>query len=139
MPVAELGFVRYLRHPRMKTIFLTILALSYFMPLHAGEPAASPRYTAKAAFEYTGQIPPDADKVFADNLPRGEHSATIHQTPNTSVFWLSVSASSPEAAATRANQIVLSFRDLLSEPNSSTKTVLILNLAHASEATPQTE
>ena len=104
----------------------------------AGETAVSQHYTAKAIFQYVGQLPPDAEKVFADSLPRGERSAIIRQVPATQVFEVSVSASSPEAAAKRANQVVLSFRDLLSDPNATKKSVLILTSAKASETLSQT-
>ena len=121
----------------MKSIILTIIALSCSLSLHAGEPSPNQVYVAKAAFEYKGTVPSDPEKTFTANLPRGDDSAVVRRIPETSVFEISVSAPSPEAAATRANQIVLSFRDLLSDPNGTTKSVVIMNLAHPSEATPQ--
>ena len=106
------------------------------MSLHAGEPTPNQLYVAKATFEYKGKVPSDPEKTFTANLPRGDDSAVVHQIPETSVFEISVSALSPEAAATRANQIVLAFRDLLSDPNGTTKSVVIMNLAHPSDASP---
>ena len=79
-------------------------------------------------------FPAPSEKTFTANLPRGEESAAVHRVPDTSIFEISVSASSPQAAATRANQIVLSFRDLLSDPDGTAHPVVIMNKASASEA-----